>query len=60
MVSAKVTPSTMNSTPMKLARLRIDQLMLKISTPATISARPLTSSLHQLSATRWAASRVSF
>ena len=54
-----MTPSTMNSAPMKVARLRTSQSMLKMSTPATIRSTPLRSSFHQLLATRSAASRVS-
>ena len=58
-VSASATPSKMNSAPMKVARLRIDHSMLKIRTPATMSANPLNSSIDQLRATRSAAWRVS-
>ena len=59
-VSAVVTPSMMNKAPVKVARLTTLQLMLKMSTPATISSSPLTSSRHQFEATRSAASRLNF
>ena len=58
-VSDRITPSTMNSAPRKAARLLTVQSMLKMSTPATISAAPLSSSLHQLLAMLAAAWRVS-
>ena len=45
---------------MKIDRLRTDQSMLKMSTPATISIKPSSSSSHQLRAMRSATSRVSF
>jgi hypothetical protein len=57
-IRAVDAPSRMNSTPMNVARLRTDQSMLKISTPATISSRPLRSSTHQLLAIDFATSRV--
>jgi len=52
-------PSKMNSAPMNVARLRMLQSMLKISTPATIRTMPPVSSVVQLRARRSAASCVS-
>jgi hypothetical protein len=58
-VSAYATPCTMKTTPRNVDRLRTLQSMLKISTPATISWRPFSSSFVQLLAIRSAASRES-
>src|SRR3954454_20153516 len=52
-------PSKMNSAPMKVERLLTLQSMLKISTPAMISTKPLSSSVVQLGETCSAGSRAS-
>ena len=46
-LSAPATPSRMNNAPMNADRLSRSQSMLKMSTPATINARPLSSANHQ-------------
>ena len=46
-MSARETPSKMNRAPMKVASELTVQSMLKTSTPARISARPLRSRTHQ-------------
>ena len=59
-VRAIEIPSKMNSAPMKVARLRTLQSIVKMRNPATISSRPLISRSGQFWATRSAPSRESF
>jgi hypothetical protein len=46
------TPSKMRSAPMNVARLRVLQSIVKMSTPATNRSRPFRSSIQLLRATR--------